>query len=119
MTQTVSENDANKRRHERVPLSLLVQYRFNTVQDFLSEYAVNMSTGGMYIKTDGPREIGELIYFQFVLMGGDKLIEGLGRVTWSSGDPKSSGVGIEFVNMDDESMDLIRQIVADKSKKAD
>jgi uncharacterized protein (TIGR02266 family) len=115
----VIEDGANKRKYERVPLSLLVQYRFNTVQEFLSEYAVNMSIGGMYIKTDEPREVGELIYFQFVLMGGDKLIEGLGKVTWASGDPKSRGIGIEFVNMDDESMDLISQIVADRSKKAD
>ena len=70
----------NRRKHPRTALSLLVQYRFNTFEDFLAEYSVNISPGGMFIRTDEPREEGAMIYLQFSLKDGAKLIEGLGRV---------------------------------------
>ncbi len=96
---------------------MLVQYRFQTVGDFLAEYSSNISLGGMYIVTDKPRAEGEMIYLQFGLRDGSHLIEGLGRVVRSNppgrvppgGEP---GMGIEFVNFDDESMRLIEEIVS-------
>jgi type IV pilus assembly protein PilZ len=104
-----------RRRYPRVPLSLLIQYRFDTLEDFLSEYSTNISIGGMFIRTDRPRDEGTLVYLQFYLRDGAKLIEGLGRVVRvnpaESGDAASTGMGIEFVNFDEESMELIRQIV--------
>ena len=116
-----SRDDKNRRRYPRVPLSLLIQYRFDTLDDFLSEYSVNISIGGMFIKTDEVREEGSLVYLQFYLRNGAKLIEGLGKVVRAnkpeSGDDVDtskdmpSGMGIEFVNFDEESMRLIEQIV--------
>ena len=106
----------DRRRYARVPLSLLIQYRFDTLDDFLAEYSTNISIGGMYIRADQPRDLGSLIYLQFYLRDGAKLIEGLGRVVRLT-DPEPDqedqvyGMGIEFVNFDDESMRLIQQIV--------
>ncbi|HUU02050.1 MAG TPA: PilZ domain-containing protein [Myxococcota bacterium] len=123
-----SSDDKNRRRYPRVPLSLLIQYRFDTLDDFLSEYSVNISIGGMFIKTDEVREEGSLVYLQFYLRNGAKLIEGLGKVVRAnkpeSGDDfgKSkdmpSGMGIEFVNFDEESMRLIEQIVGRNTANA-
>jgi type IV pilus assembly protein PilZ len=106
----MSADKENRRKHVRVPQSLLVQYRFNTPEDFLSEYSTNLSMGGMFIKTEDPSDVGTLVYFQFVLNDGDKLIEGLGRVTWCNRGVEP-GMGLEFINMDDESLDLIKSIV--------
>ncbi len=105
-----STKDADRRRYRRVPLSLLIQYRFDTLEDFLSEYSTDISMGGMFIRTEQPKEEGTLVYLQFYLRDGAKLIEGLGRVVRvNPSDP--TGMGIEFVNFDEESMELIRQIV--------
>ena len=106
-----------RRRYPRAPVSLLIQYRFDTLEDFLSEYSTDISIGGMFIRTDDLREEGTLIYLQFYLRDGAKLIEGLGRVVRVKrpdprGDDQSPpGMGVEFVNFDEESMQLIRQIV--------
>src|SRR2546423_6590799 len=108
----------NRRRHPRTPLSLLVQFRFNTFEDFLAEYSVNISPGGMFIRTTEPREEGSMIYLQFSLKDGSKLIEGLGRVVRVNpeGDPgREPGMGIEFVNFDEESMQLIEEICGTKA----
>jgi molecular chaperone DnaK len=108
---------ANRRKHPRTPLSLLVQYRFNSFEDFLAEYSVDISPGGMFIRTAEPREMGSMIYLQFQLKDGSKLIEGLGKVVWvnAPGTPgRAAGMGIEFINFDDESMALIEEICASK-----
>jgi type IV pilus assembly protein PilZ len=118
-----SDEGSEKRRHPRAPLQLLVQYRFQTMGEFLAEYSSNISLGGIYIRTDHPREEGALIYLQFTLRDGSALIEGLGKVVRSNppeGLPAGMepGMGVEFVNFDEESMQLIEQIVTDRLEKS-
>ena len=112
--------DANKRRHPRTPLNVLVQFRFDTFDEFLAEYSINISPGGIFVTTDEPREEGSVIYLQFALKDGSKLIEGMGKVVRVNpvGDStRPAGMGIEFVNFDDESMALIAEICAQRSAK--
>jgi len=55
------------------------------------------------------------VYLQFALRDGVKLLEGLGRVVRVNppGDPsRVAGMGIEFVHLDDESKEIIDEIVA-------
>lgn len=109
---------ADKRRHPRTPLNVLVQFRFDTFDEFLAEYSLNISPGGIFVRTDEPREEGSVIYLQFALKDGSKLIEGMGRVVRVNppGDSKRpAGMGIEFMNFDDESMALIAEICAQRS----
>lgn len=115
------EDDADRRRHPRARLSLLIQFRFDTLDDFLTEYAIDISTGGMFIRTDQPHEEGSVLFLQFALRDGNRLLEGLGRVVWVNppGDPaREAGMGIEFLNLDNESRELIEEIVAHKREHA-
>ena len=116
-----SEDDGdNRRRYERTPLSLLVQFRFNSFEDFLAEYSVNLSPGGIFIRTEEPREKGSVIYLQFSLADGSRLIEGMGKVVHVNppGTPGVvPGMGIEFVNFDEESLHLIEEICAARLAK--
>ena len=105
-----STKDADRRQNPRVSLSQLIQYRFDTLEDFLSEYSTDISMGGMFIRTSTPKDEGTLVYLQFYLRDGAKLIEGLGRVVRVNSN-QPAGMGIEFINFDEESMELIRQIV--------
>lgn len=110
------DDGADRRRHPRTPLSILVQFRFNTFEDFLAEYSVNISPGGIFIHTEEPQAEGSVIYLQFSLKDGSRLIEGMGKVVRVNPPPgekdKPAGMGIEFVNFDDESMQLINEICA-------
>lgn len=113
MAEETGGDGRDKRRHPRAPLSLLIQFRFDSLDEFMSEYAIDISYGGMFIRTLEPREEGSMVYLQFSLKGGARLIEGLGRVVRVN-PPASSqepGMGIEFVNFDDQSMALIEDIV--------
>jgi uncharacterized protein (TIGR02266 family) len=109
------EDDDDRRKHPRTPLSLLVQFRFNSFEEFLAEYAVNISPGGMFIRTDKPNDEGTTIFLQFSLKDGSPLIEGMGRVVRVNPpgvEGRVAGMGIEFENFDEESMALIHDICA-------
>src|SRR5579872_2670242 len=117
MTDDGASSRADNRKHPRQALSLLVQYRFDSFEDFLAEYSLDISPGGIFIRTTEPREIGAHIYLQFQLQDGSKLIEGLGRVVWVNPPGSTNripGMGIEFVNFDADSMALIESICANK-----
>jgi molecular chaperone DnaK len=110
-----SEDGADRRKYPRAPLQLLIQYRFDTLDDFLTEYAVDVSIGGMFIRTKQPKEEGSMVYLQFALRDGVKIFEGLGKVVRVNPPDESGripGMGIEFVHLDEESKEIIDDIVA-------
>jgi uncharacterized protein (TIGR02266 family) len=120
MSDSDDGSGAEKRRFARTALSLLVQYRFNTFEDFLAEYSVNLSAGGMFIRTDQPKPEGSIIYLQFSLKDGSRLIEGMGRVVRVNPPGvagRAAGMGIEFLNFDEASTQLIEEIVSSRQVK--
>ncbi|MEQ9501808.1 MAG: TIGR02266 family protein [Deltaproteobacteria bacterium] len=109
---------SERRQFPRVPLNVLVQYRFDSFDDFTAEYAEDLSMGGMFIRTDDTREVGTHIYLQFMLQGGRRLVEALGRVARViPGD--DGGMGIQFVNLDEDSKVLLAQIISEKKPLPD
>jgi uncharacterized protein (TIGR02266 family) len=109
------EEEANRRRHGRTPLALLVQFRFSSLEEFLAEYAVNLSPGGLFINTETPRAEGDIIHVQFSLKDGSQLIEGMGRVVRviTPGTPgRPPGMGVEFLDLDARSRALVETVCA-------
>ena len=108
-------NETERRVHPRLPLKLVVQFRMHDMNEFMREHAVNLSAGGMFIRCRNPHPEGSLVYVQFRLSDGAKLIEGLARVVRvNAPDSAVPGMGVEFVNLDPESLDLIERIVGER-----
>ncbi len=106
------------RKHRRIPLNTVVQFRNESVDDFMREHAANISLGGMFIRTTAPRPKGDMIYLHFALDDGDKLIEGLGKVVHvNPPDHPAPGMGVEFVDLDDNSRRLIDEIIAERASQ--
>lgn len=103
----------NRRRHPRANIALLVQYRFNTLEDFLAEYATNLSPGGMFIQTDAASPVGSTLHLQFSLKDGSRLIDGIVRVVRvvPHGTPQGpAGMGVEFLELEDETKRVLERI---------
>jgi len=106
-------SDADRRRAPRVPLNLLVQHRAPDQESFVKEIAANLSSSGMFLQTPQPKPIGAFVYFQFGMGDDAHYIEGMGqvvRVCDGSGDAPS-GMGIQFITVDDESQAHIDAMV--------
>lgn len=110
---------SERRSYPRVPLRMLVQFRLHDVAEFMREHAVNLSVGGMFIATRSPWPKESLVYLQFRIADGGTLIEGLGKVVHvNPPGHKEAGMGVEFVNLDEESREFIDAAIAARLKSA-
>jgi uncharacterized protein (TIGR02266 family) len=96
----------NRRGSPRVVLGIPVQYRFgNTIAAALT---LNLSRGGVAIRTTSPLDGGTAIKVRFRLPGSKRDIDADGRVAWS--DPRV-GMGIQFERVEPPSQTLIDTFV--------
>src|SRR5580692_10662221 len=96
----------NRRSSPRVVLGIPVQYRFgNTIAAAL---ALNLSHGGIAIRTTNPLEGGAKIKVRFRTPGSKRDIDVEGHVSWSD---RRVGMGIQFENVDAAGQLLIDNFV--------
>ncbi len=105
------QSGADRRRSDRVELIVRVDYK--TVDELFSEFARNINEGGLFVETDTPPEVGSSVSLQFQIPGSDEPIRVMGRVVRAcENDPNEvPGMGIEFENLDGQSLDLINDLV--------
>jgi uncharacterized protein (TIGR02266 family) len=84
-------DDYNRRGSPRVVLGIPVSYRFgNTIAAALT---LNLSKGGLAIRTMSPLAVGSKALVRFRLPGSKRDIDAEARVTWSD---RRSGMGLQF-----------------------
>jgi len=76
---------------------------------------MNISQGGMFIKTEEIKPVGTVLSFEFSLSDNFKLIQGLGEVMWvrekTISPEQPRGMGIKFHDIDAKSRELIRTMI--------
>ena len=105
---------SDNREHARADVRLQLNYRDATGGNFLFEYSMNISKGGIFIETQHPAAIGTLLLIRFQSPETDKQIEAEGEVVWVNpvdGDSPNPGMGIQWRNLDEETHDQITSIV--------
>lgn len=96
----------NRRASPRVVLGIPIQYRFgNTIAAALT---LNLSHGGMAIRTTSPLDSGSVIKVRFRLPGSRRDVDAEGKVAWSD---CRVGMGIEFESVDSANQAAIDNFV--------
>jgi uncharacterized protein (TIGR02266 family) len=96
----------NRRSSPRVVLGIPVQYRFgNTIAAALT---LNLSRGGVAIRTTSPLEAGSRIRVRFRMPGGKRDIDAEGHVAWSD---RRVGMGVQFDAVDPAHQSVIDNFV--------
>ena len=115
---TEGEASTNRRGEPRVSFDGAVRLRYRLFQEFLEENAANISTGGMFIRTIHPGELGAELDFEIRLDDDFALIEGRGEITWvrrEADEPNAEpGMGIRFIELAGESIGLVDKIVRER-----
>jgi molecular chaperone DnaK len=107
-----------KRREPRIDAKLAVRLAFGSLDEFVERYALNISRGGIFVRTRDPRPVGTPVLLDLQLATGERVIRGRGvvaRITTPSapGEPhREPGVGIRFVELDSASRSLVDLVVA-------
>ena len=97
-----------RRRSPRAPVEgLQVSLRFDSVQQFLSAYAGDISEGGMFVRmTDARHEVGQTLSLRFDA-GKERIVQGTARIVRID----ETGIALQFVELDDTSRKLIEMII--------
>lgn len=92
----------NRRRSPRLHHELPVAYR--SVGSFLSDWATNISRGGLFINTRKPLPVGTIVKLIIQLPGSGFPFDIAGRVArveeWDNRSNMAPGMGVEFIDLD-------------------
>src|SRR5918994_4698421 len=96
----------NRRGSPRVVLGIPVAYRVGST--IAAALTLNLSHGGIAIRTTSPLENGAKIKVRFRMPGSKKDIDAEGRVAWSD---RRVGMGIQFDTVDEANQTIIDHFV--------
>ncbi len=105
--------ESNRRRHPRVPLAS----RCWCETDGITLYArlVNVSEGGVFIRTFAPLRLGSPAKVRFVIDGSGREVTAEAEVVWvreAGSEPvPTPGMGLRFVGIGEEQRSLLREFV--------
>lgn len=105
-----------RRSFERIARTFEVNY--SSVRGFISEYAMNISRGGMFISTRNPLPAGTHVVLKFKIPPANTEITLEGEVVWAvrpeeSGGTLIPGMGIKFTKMDEKTRNEIERIISE------
>jgi molecular chaperone DnaK len=113
----------DRRTGERMPVGLVVRLSYGTVDEFVDRFAVNISRGGVFIRTREPRPVGTRLALDLRLQTGETVIRGEGVVRWiqvespTAHPPTAPGMGIQFTDLDERSRALVERMVSLKERR--
>jgi len=99
---------------ERGGNRVTVNGEFASVAEFLTEFVTDVSSEGVFIRTDTPLPEGKELNLKFTIIGNDiEIIEGEGTVVRSipAGNGAQAGMGVEFKRLTRESRQAIERVV--------
>ena len=115
--------DPNTRQGKRTPVTLKIKFKSETLEQFIERYAVDVSQGGIFIRTKEPLPVGTQMKFEFQLRDASPLIAGEGTVVWTrENDPSrpaiAPGMGVRFDRLNEGSQSVLERILAEKARQA-
>jgi len=106
--------------NERVPAKLFVHHRRLGSSESLTNFSVNLSTGGLFLETGNPLPVDTLLSLEFCLPGQNEKIGCNARVAWVNdpGNPCKqelpAGMGLQLLDLQLAQMEMIRSFVLAK-----
>lgn len=96
------------RKHPRVRIPLLVQYRFSPLDPFNTDYASDISESGIFITHAEPKPPGTPVFLQFVTRDGFHLVSAEGKVVRNA---PGGGQGVHFIRLEPQDLDRLQELV--------
>jgi uncharacterized protein (TIGR02266 family) len=103
--------DRNRRRNDRVPVSITGNLRTNLDPRYTAVMMANLSLGGAFVKTPYPLPVSELVQLEIPLPTRETPVRLTGEVVWTREDSELTGMGIRFTEISPEDLGLIRQFI--------
>ncbi len=101
---------------------LKITFKADSIDAFIERYAVDVSSGGVFIRVRDPLAVGSPLAFDFRLRDGSPMFVGRGMIVFArpfnSNNPQwEPGMGLRFDELDDGSAARFRQVLQAKERK--
>jgi uncharacterized protein (TIGR02266 family) len=100
-----------RRAFPRVPLRAKARMEFAEQRCFLSEWAVNLSPGGMFVRSEAPMAAGQRFEFEASLTPKGPRFEGVGEVMWVradwEGNARPPGFAVRFIELEADGREMM------------
>jgi uncharacterized protein (TIGR02266 family) len=112
----------DNRKSKRSPVTLRIKFKSANLEQFIERYAVDVSQGGIFIRTKEPLPVGTTMRFEFQLRDESPLITGEGTVVWireqnTSQGTVAPGMGVRFDRLTEPSQAVLDEILAYKAAR--
>ncbi|MFN3198422.1 MAG: PilZ domain-containing protein [Bradymonadia bacterium] len=99
------------RQEKRSATRVSINRDFESIEEFVAEYARDISLTGVFIRSKHPLPVGTQVNLKFSLIHQDiEIIEGVGEVVRTVQPPqREAGMGVKFLELTAESRDYIMQ----------
>jgi uncharacterized protein (TIGR02266 family) len=105
-------------RARRAEVGIKIGLKLPDRDAFAEHFSQNISRHGIFIRANEAAPVGSRVHFEYRLADGARIMRGVGIVRWvrsvteaqEPGQPP--GMGIEFIDLDRETEELISRIVA-------
>src|SRR5512140_2990115 len=106
------------------PVTLKIKFKAANLLQFIERYAVDVSKGGIFIRTPKPLAVGTALKFEFQLQDGGPLLAGNGTVVWiREPDPSKGGgapgMGVRFELLPPERQKVLDEVLTKKQRAAE
>jgi uncharacterized protein (TIGR02266 family) len=115
---------AQERKDTRTPITLKIKFKSASLDQFIERYSVDISRGGIFIRTKEPLSVGTPLRFEFQLQNASPLITGEGTVVWTRDpDPTRTsvapGMGVRFDKLTPQSQQVLDRILTEKASRGE
>jgi uncharacterized protein (TIGR02266 family) len=110
----IKDDFADKRAHPRAVATIEIE--FKKVIDFVTSYLLNVSNGGLFVKTDDIYPLDSIVFLRFTMPGDTQPIEVEGKVVWRNMGGREyfpKGMGIKFLKLNDADNEKIKIFVTE------
>lgn len=107
--ESLAAGAANRRAHERVTATFDV--RFLEAEDAaraLRAYSLNLSAGGLCLRTRRSYDVGARVRLQMTVSGEDFDLEGI--ISWVRDDAEA--IGVRFIDVSEEDQQRLQRVVS-------
>ncbi|MFO0580156.1 MAG: TIGR02266 family protein [Polyangia bacterium] len=106
------------------PITLKIKFKSGSLDQFIERYSVDVSKGGIFIRTKEPLPVGTQLKFEFQLQDGSPLLAGEGTVVWNRTQEQAKanaapGMGVRFDKLNADSQRTLDRILDDKQRRGE
>lgn len=106
------------------PITLKIKFKSASLDQFIERYSVDVSKGGIFIRTKDPLPVGAQLKFEFQLQDGSPLLAGEGTVVWNRSQEQAKanaapGMGVRFDRLTGDSQSTLDRILAEKVRRGE